>query len=64
MYDKIIPVRMPDPLLKKLDEICEKTNRSRNYVILKFIQGKIDEIYPELDEMLEEEEKIWKRKKQ
>lgn len=62
--DKIIPVRVSSPLLKKLDEICEKTNRSRNYIILKFIQEKIDEIYPELDELLEEEERIWKRKKQ
>lgn len=39
---KVVSVRMPDTLLEKLDDLSEKTNRSRNELINLLLQSAIE----------------------
>ena len=40
----VVSLRMPNELIAKLDEICEKTGRTRNDLIIKSLDFALDNI--------------------
>lgn len=40
----VVSLRMPNELIKRIDEICEKSGRTRNELIIKSIDFALDNI--------------------
>lgn len=40
----VVSLRMPDELIKKVDNVCEQTGRTRNEIIIKCLDFAIENI--------------------
>ena len=40
----VVSLRMPNELIKKLDEVCEKSGRTRNEIIIKSLDFALDNV--------------------
>lgn len=49
----VVSLRMPDELIKKIDQVSEKTGRTRNEIIIKCLDFAIENIV--IDESSKEE---------